>query len=574
MKIINGIGASEGIQIGKIYKYEVTELSIIKKDIIDIDKELAKLEVSLDKSMNEIEVIRCNTLENMGEDAAAIFSAHLEILKDPELIDGIKNLIVADKVNAEYAVDTITKQFLSIFEAMDNEYIRERAADIKDVAKRMIEHILGVQSQGLDSLFEPVIILAKDLTPSDTASLNKHYVMGFITEIGGRTSHSAIMARTMQIPAVTGASNVYEELETGDRVILNGITGEIILHPTEDAIHSYKERVQQFIEDKKKLQEFKNFKSKTRDGISFDIAANIGCPEDIDQVLEVGADGIGLFRTEFLYMGREKFPTEEEQFSAYKTVLEKMEQRPVVIRTLDIGGDKELDYYQMPKELNPFLGNRAIRLCLNEPEIFKVQIRALLRASVYGNLHIMLPMIATIDEFRSVRNEIHKIEKELISEGVQVNPEYKLGIMIEIPSAALSASVFAKEVDFFSIGTNDLIQYTFAADRMNEKVSYLYQPFHPSLLRLVNMVVDAAHKEKKWVGMCGEMGGDTKALPLLLGLELDEISMSAPTVLKVRSLASKISKIDAKVLLEESLMKENQEQVLELVEDFLTNIED
>lgn len=574
MKTINGIGASDGIQIGKIYKYEVVELSIVKKEVADIDKELAKLELSLDKSKNEIESIQCKALKDMGEEAAAIFSAHLEILKDPELIDNIKNMITMDKVNSEYAVDAIAKQFIAIFESMDNEYIKERAADLKDVANRIIGHLLDVQIKGLDRLHEPVIILAKDLTPSDTAGLDKNYVKGFITEIGGRTSHSAIMARTMEIPAVTGASNAYEELATGDTVILNGITGEIILQPTEAVIQSYKERAQQFNEDKKKLQKYKTLESKTKDGTTFDIAANIGCPEDIGQVLEVGADGVGLFRTEFLYMGREKFPTEEEQFLAYKEVLEKMEQRPVVIRTLDIGGDKELDYFPMPKELNPFLGNRAIRLCLNQPEIFKVQIRALLRASVYGNLHIMLPMIATIDEFRRARTEIQKIEKELRSEGIQVNSEYKLGIMIEIPSAALAASVFAKEIDFFSIGTNDLIQYTFAADRMNEKVTYLYQPFHPSLLRLIYMVVEAAHKEKKWVGMCGEMGGDTKALPLLLGLGLDEISMSSPTVLNVRSLASKISKYDAKALLHEALMKENQEQVMELVNDFLYDIED
>lgn len=569
MKKIQGIGASEGIGIGEIYKYDNPEFHIEKLHIEDSESELNKFKLCLEESMEEIKDVRDQALLSMGEETAAIFNAHLDMLQDPELLGGIEALITSEKVNAEYAVKTISQNFIDIFQTIDDPYMRERAADIKDVSNRLMKHLLDIPCTSLSCITRPVIVLAKDLSPSDTAGLNKENVLGFITDIGGRTSHSAIMARTLEIPAVTGTKDAFANLNTGDTVILNGESGEVICHPSEEDIKNFKAKQEIQIRERDELKRYAKEESMTKDGVVFDIAANIGQPDDMEQVLSVGADGVGLFRTEFLYMGRSTMPSEEEQFEAYREVLEKMKGKPVVIRTLDIGGDKELDYLDLPHEMNPFLGNRALRLCFSQSEIFRIQLRALLRASAYGNLHIMLPMIATLEELRKAKSIISDVERELVSEDVTISGDYKLGMMIEVPAAALSAAAFAKEVDFFSIGTNDLIQYTFAADRMNQQVSYLYQPFHPALITLIRSVICAAHKEGKWVGICGEMGGEVMALPILIGLGMDEISMSASGILKTRSMAGQIDKKEAEKLVEKAMKMGTEKEVIDLVEAYM-----
>jgi phosphotransferase system enzyme I (PtsI) len=450
---------------------------------------------------------------------------------------------------------------------MDNEYMRERAADIKDVTKRLLANIKGIRLADPSLIDEEVIIIAEDLTPSDTAQLDKKYVKGFITEIGGRTSHSAIMARSLEIPAVVGVGALLDKVEEGEMILLDGLEGDIIINPTKEELASYAEKSAEYETKKAEWAKLKDAKTISKDGHHFELGANIGSPEDLDGVLRNGGEGIGLFRTEFLYMGKNNFPTEEEQYLVYKEVLERMEGKPVVVRTLDIGGDKELPYLDMPKELNPFLGYRAIRLCLDRVEIFKVQLRALLRASVYGNLKVMFPMIATVNEFVKAKAILKEVERDLRAEGKEVSHDYEVGMMVEIPAAAILADQFAKVSDFFSIGTNDLIQYSFAADRMNETVGYLYQPYNPSLLRLIKMVIDAAHKEGKWAGMCGEVAGDTTAIPLLVGLGLDEFSMSATNILESRSLISKLDKKEMEVLAHEALNMSTNEAVKTLVEE-------
>jgi len=551
--MILGIGASDGIRIGKIYKYEQIEMTVDKKSISDIDLEIERFVKALKKSEDELNQIRKKTEAKVDSETAAIFGAHIEIVNDPELKSAVETKIREEHMNADFALNEVGTMFISMFETMDNEYFRERASDIKDVIKRVLAHIQGINTSSLSEISEEVIILAKDLTPSDTAQLNKTLIQGFITDIGGRTSHSAIMARTLEIPAVVGTKNGFETISNGDRVILNGTTGEVIVNPTDQEVAVYVEKMKALEVEKNIWKTFKDKASLTKDNKPFEIGGNIGSPKDLEGVKETGGECIGLYRTEFLYMGKNNYPSEDEQFEAYKEVLEKMEGKPVIVRTLDIGGDKELSYLKMDKEMNPFLGNRALRLCFHMPEMFKTQIRALLRASVYGQLHIMFPMIATLNEIKKAKAMILEVQEELIREKYEIG-DYKIGMMVEIPAAAILADVLVKEVDFFSIGTNDLIQYTFAADRMNEKVSYLYQPFNPSLLRLIKMVIDASHNAGKWTGMCGEMAGEIKALPLLIGLGIDELSMSASGILRTRYLASKIDAKKAEILLEKAIM--------------------
>ena len=534
-KEIQGIAASSGIAIAKAFRLENPELTVEKKSVTEVEAEVARLEAALEKSKSELEIIREHARKELGDDKAEIFEAHLLVLSDPELINPIKDKITNENVNAEHALDEVAAMFINMFESMDNEYMKERAADIRDVTKRVLAHLLGVNVSNPSLISEEVVIIAEDLTPSDTAQLNRKFVKGFTTDIGGRTSHSAIMARSMEIPAVVGTKTVMEDIQNGVLVIVDGLDGEVIVDPSEETVKAYEKKAAEYAEQKAEWAKLVNEKTVSADDHHVELAANIGTPEDVKGVLENGGEGVGLYRTEFLYMGREDLPTEEEQFTSYKTVLERMEGKPVVVRTLDIGGDKELPYLNLPKEMNPFLGFRAIRLCLEMQDMFRTQLRALLRASVYGNLKIMFPMIATVDEFRQAKAILLEEKAKLQQEGVQVSEDIEVGMMVEIPSSAVIADLFAKEVDFFSIGTNDLIQYTLAADRMNERVSYLYQPYNPAILRLVNMVIKAAHKEGKWVGMCGEMAGDEIAIPILLGLGLDEFSMSATSILKARS---------------------------------------
>lgn len=565
MTFLQGIAASNGIAIAKAYRLVEPNFTFETQTIEDTASEVSRFREAIAKSKAELEAIRDRAKVDLGADKAAIFEAHLLVLTDPELNGPIEDKIQSDKVNAEAALKDTADMFVTMFEQMDNEYMKERAADIRDVTKRVLSHLLGVQLVNPSMIAEEVIIVAEDLTPSDTAQLNRQYVLGFTTDIGGRTSHSAIMARSMEIPAVVGTKTATEEINNGDLVIVDGLKGEVHINPTPELVEEYRNIHQQFEAQKSEWAKLVNEKTVSADDHHVELAANIGTPNDLKGVIENGGEGVGLYRTEFLYMGRDQLPTEEEQFEAYKTVLEGMKDKPVVVRTLDIGGDKELPYLQLPKELNPFLGFRAIRLCLEEQDIFRTQLRALLRASIYGNLKIMFPMIATLDEFREAKAILEDERQKLIAAGQKVSDSIELGIMVEIPSTAILADQFAKEVDFFSIGTNDLIQYTMAADRMNQRVSYLYQPYSPSILRLVKMVIDAAHAEGKWAGMCGEMAGDETAIPLLLGLGLDEFSMSATSILKARSQIKKLRKADMEKLANQVLNMQTTDQVIEAV---------
>ncbi|WP_257346411.1 phosphoenolpyruvate--protein phosphotransferase [Pseudalkalibacillus decolorationis] len=563
---IKGIGASAGIAVAKAFKLEDPILEVEKKTIEDPEQEIKRFTHAIVQSKRELETIKNHAGKELGEDKAAIFAAHLLVLDDPELIDNVKNKINDENVNAESALDDVTGMFISMFENMDNEYMKERAADIRDVRKRVLAHLLNVTITTPSMITEEVIIISEDLTPSDTAQLNRNYVKGFATDIGGRTSHSAIMARSMEIPAVVGTKMITNKVENGTTVIIDGIDGDVVIDPTGSELDDYIEKRYKYIEQKKEWAKLVNESSITNDGQRVELAANIGTPQDLKGVINNGAEAIGLYRTEFLYMNREQLPTEEEQFEAYKEVLSKMEGKPVVIRTLDIGGDKELPYLDLPKELNPFLGYRAIRLCLDEQSIFRTQLRALLRASAFGNLKVMFPMIATLDEFRQAKSILKEEQQKLRNDNLNVSNSIEIGMMVEIPAAAVMADQFAKEVDFFSIGTNDLIQYTMAADRMNEQVAYLYQPYNPGILRLVKNVIDAAHKEGKWAGMCGEMAGDETAIPLLLGLGLDEFSMSATSVLPARSQLRRLDKTEIADKMDEVLQLDSAQQVKEYVQ--------
>ncbi|MBV5221139.1 phosphoenolpyruvate--protein phosphotransferase [Staphylococcus hominis] len=564
-KLIKGIAASDGVAIAKAYLLVEPDLSFTNEKITDTDAEIKKFRNALEASKIELTKIRNNAEKSLGADKAAIFDAHLLVLDDPELIQPIEDKIANEKVNAPEALNEVTTQFITIFESMDNEYMKERAADIRDVSKRVLAHLLGVDLPNPSMIDESVVIIGNDLTPSDTAQLNKEFVQGFVTNIGGRTSHSAIMSRSLEIAAVVGTKSITHEVKQGDMVIVDGITGDVIIDPTEDELIAYQNKRERFFEDKKELQKLRDAETVTVDGEHAELAANIGTPDDLYGVMENGAEGIGLYRTEFLYMGRDQMPTEDEQFEAYKKVLETMKDKRVVVRTLDIGGDKELPYLNLPKEMNPFLGYRAIRLCLDQQDIFRTQLRALLRASAYGKLNIMFPMVATIKEFRDAKAILLEEKDKLTSEGQEVADDIEVGIMVEIPSTAALADIFAKEVDFFSIGTNDLIQYTMAADRMSERVSYLYQPYNPAILRLVKQVIEASHKEGKWTGMCGEMAGDETAIPLLLGLGLDEFSMSATSILKARRQINGLSKNEMTELANRAINCATQDEVKELV---------
>ncbi|WP_432579501.1 phosphoenolpyruvate--protein phosphotransferase [Staphylococcus aureus] len=569
-KLIKGIAASDGVAIAKAYLLVEPDLTFDKNEkVTDVEGEVAKFNSAIEASKVELTKIRNNAEVQLGADKAAIFDAHLLVLDDPELIQPIQDKIKNENANAATALTDVTTQFVTIFESMDNEYMKERAADIRDVSKRVLSHILGVELPNPSMIDESVVIVGNDLTPSDTAQLNNEFVQGFATNIGGRTSHSAIMSRSLEIPAIVGTKSITQEVKQGDMIIVDGLNGDVIVNPTEDELIAYQDKRERYFADKKELQKLRDADTVTVDGVHAELAANIGTPNDLPGVIENGAQGIGLYRTEFLYMGRDQMPTEEEQFEAYKEVLEAMGGKRVVVRTLDIGGDKELSYLNLPEEMNPFLGYRAIRLCLAQQDIFRPQLRALLRASVYGKLNIMFPMVATINEFREAKAILLEEKENLKNEGHDISDDIELGIMVEIPATAALADVFAKEVDFFSIGTNDLIQYTLAADRMSERVSYLYQPYNPSILRLVKQVIEASHKEGKWTGMCGEMAGDETAIPLLLGLGLDEFSMSATSILKARRQINGLSKNEMTELANRAVDCATQEEVIELVNNYV-----
>ncbi|WP_077330241.1 phosphoenolpyruvate--protein phosphotransferase [Virgibacillus siamensis] len=565
--MIQGIAASNGIAIAKAYMLTAPDLSFSKNNAENPNLEVERLEKALEVSKQELEKIKAHTKKEIGDEHAEIFSAHLLVLSDPELINPMKEKINTENATAEAALDETANMFIEMFKNMDNEYMRERAADIHDVTKRVLAHLLGVTFPDPALIDEEVIVIANDLTPSDTAQLNRQFVKGFATDIGGRTSHSAIMARSLEIPAVVGTKQVTKDIQKDDMIIVDGIEGNVIVKPSDEQLAAYKEKQEAFAKQKEEWAKLKDEPTIASDGEQVELGANIGTPQDVEGVLDNGGEAIGLYRTEFLYMGKNELPTEEEQYDAYKSVLEQMGKKPVVVRTLDIGGDKELNYLDLPEELNPFLGFRAIRFCLENTDVFRTQLRALLRASVHGNLKIMFPMIATLEEFRQAKAILLDEKDNLKQEGVKVSDQIEVGIMVEIPSTAVTAKQFAKEVDFFSIGTNDLIQYTMAADRMNERVSYLYQPYHPAILNLVSNVIEAAHAENKWVGMCGEMAGDPIAIPILLGLGLDEFSMSATSILPARTQIRELSKEKMASYKDKLLSMATAEEVMEFVKE-------
>lgn len=566
--MLKGIAASAGIALGRVYKLEepVLNYDMASKGP---DIERADFDVAVTKTVHDIEAIKEGAINNLSDEEAAIFDAHLMMISDPEYTGQIKEMI-NNGTSAVAATKHISDQMIEMFLSMDNDYFKERAADIKDVSYRLICNLLKVDIPNLSAIDHEVIILANDLTPSDTAQLNKKYTLGFVTEIGGRTSHSAIMARSLEIPAIVGVGGIMNEVKKDDFIIMDAVKGEVIINPNKEVIDEYRRLRADYLAEKEALKVLIDAKSVTLDGHEVEIACNIGTPKDVEGALNNGAEGIGLYRTEFLYMdSHDDFPNEDAQFEAYKEVLVGMKGKKVVVRTLDIGGDKRLDYFEFPPEMNPFLGYRAIRLCLDRQDIFKTQLRALLRASAYGKLCIMFPMIATVKEFLDAKAIFLAEKEKLQSEGVTIGEDIELGMMVEIPSAAILADKFAEHADFFSIGTNDLIQYSMAADRMSEKVSYLYQPLNPSILRLIKLTIDGAHKHNKWVGMCGEMAGDTLACPVLLGLGLDEFSMSASSILEARKMIRALNKQDMEKLAEESLNKSTIDEVVTLIKNKL-----
>ena len=569
---LKGIAASDGVAVAKAYLLVQPDLSFSKVSVSDIDAEEKRLDEALAKSTQDLQFIRDKAAKTLGEAEAQVFDAHLMVLSDPELIGQIKQNITDNKVNAESALKEVTDMYISMFEAMDdNAYMQERAADIRDVTKRILAHLLQVTLPNPSMINEEVVVIAHDLTPSDTAQLDRQYVKAFVTDIGGRTSHSAIMARSLEIPAIVGTKEITAKVKADEIVAVNGITGDVIVKPTEEEKAEFLKAGEDFAAQKAEWEKLKLAKTVTADGKHFELAANIGTPKDLTGVNNNGAEAVGLYRTEFLYMDSPDFPTEDDQYNAYKAVLEGMDGKPVVVRTMDIGGDKELPYLKLPHEMNPFLGYRALRISLSSlgDDMFRTQLRALLRASVHGNLRIMFPMVATLKEFRAAKALYNEEKQKLVDEGVAVADDIQVGIMIEIPAAAVLADKFAKEVDFFSIGTNDLIQYTMAADRMNEQVSYLYQPYNPSILRLIKHVVDSAHAEGKWAGMCGEMAGDQTAVPLLMGIGLDEFSMSATSILKTRSLMKKLDTTKMQELANRALNDcDTMEEVVALVQEY------
>ncbi len=531
--MLKGIAASKGYAIGQIYIMAQNEIEIDNTPCTDAEASLCKLKDAVETSRLQLQKIRQKAAETIGEEEAKVFDSHMMFLEDPEFIGAIEETIQTESLQTVAAIEKVKLFYKTLFDQMDNAYMKERAADIVDVGNRLIRNALGIQDS-TSTLPENTIIVAHDLTPSDTAQLDKSKVIGFLTDIGGVTSHSAIMARSLEICAVVGLIDISKKVVNGQPVIIDGVNGIAILDPDAQTIEHYKSLKKAYLKKREDLKKYKDLKLKYNDGRDILIAGNIGSVKDLDAVIENGADGIGLFRTEFVFMDRETMPTEEEQFIIYKTVAEKMAGKSVVIRTLDIGGDKQIPYLELEPEMNPFLGLRAIRLCFKYEEMFKAQIKALLRAGIYGEVHIMLPMIGTLDEILKAKAIIETCKMELTEAGVPFKSKTPVGIMIEIPSAAIVADLLAKEVDFFSIGTNDLIQYTLAVDRMNSNISHLYDPMNPAVLRLIKMSIDAAHDAGIWCGMCGEMAGDLRATKRLFDMGLDEFSMSGSNILDVK----------------------------------------
>ncbi|MBP7979187.1 MAG: phosphoenolpyruvate--protein phosphotransferase [Sebaldella sp.] len=565
MKEFKGIGASEGISIGKVMLFIEEEMNIPQEKIseVQVGTEIEKLLDAQKKSKLQLISIRDKVKEKMGEDKAAIFDGHIMLLEDDDLMDEVKDKIKAEKMAASKALDEGVNEYCEMISQLDDAYLREREADLKDVGKRWLKNILGIRMKDLSNLDPETVVVAYDLTPSDTAQLDLKNAVGFITEIGGKTSHSAIMARSLELPAVVGVKDALKEMADGASIVMNGEVGEIIIEPDAEILKDYTEKREAYLKEKEELKKLIDEEAVTADGHKVELWGNIGSPEDIDAVLEAGATGVGLYRTEFLFMNSDHLPTEEEQYKAYRVVAEKLQGKPVTIRTMDIGGDKELPYMDLPKELNPFLGWRAIRISLVKQDIFKTQLRAILRASAYGQVKIMYPMVTSINEVRKANEILDECKRELDEIGKKYDKDIKVGIMVETPSVAIISYKFAKEVDFFSIGTNDLTQYFLAVDRGNELVASLYDSFNPAVLEAIQKVIDAGHDRNISVSMCGEFAGDRRATELLLGMGLDAFSMSASSVLQVKKKIRNSSYEKAQKYRDEILALNTPEEVLE-----------
>lgn len=560
---MRGLGVSPGIGIGKAFIIDRGLIDIKKILVDDVGKELDRLMTALETAKTQLNDLYNSTIDELGEKEAQIFKSHEMMLEDDTFISDVKNKIIAEGVNAEFALSETSNAYIKMFQNIENEYLREESEDIRDVMDRVIRLMMGINSFDYSALENNSIIVAKDLTPSDTAQLDRTKVAAMITEMGGKTSHAAIIARIMGIPTVVGLNNITDKIKPGDTVICDGRTGKVIINPNAKQLFFYNKKKIREDEINKELRNQAGLPSVTLDGFKVNLSANIGVPNDVDMALENDAEGIGLFRSEFIFMNREHQPTEDEQFEQYKEVLVRMGDKPVIIRTLDIGGDKCVPYLDMPKEMNPFLGYRAIRLCLGNVEVFRTQLRAILRASVYGNVKIMIPMISTMKELKDSKKVLQQAKDELLREGIKFKDDIEIGVMIETPSAAIISDLLAKEVDFFSIGTNDLIQYTMAVDRLNSKLSYLYSQYHPALLRLIKGIIDNAHKAGIWVGMCGEAAGDPKLIPVFIGMGLDEFSMNSPSILRARYIVRNINKKDMEIIAKSTLDMENALEVEE-----------
>ena len=559
---IQGISGSRGVAVGNVYRYIQEEIVIPDYTVAEdkVEEEIGMFAAAMAATLKQLDTIRQKALDEMGPEEAAIFEAHMQIAQDPSLSDGIKSLVESSHTNVVAATAQTIETFANIFLGMEDAYMRERGADIKDIGDRLMRNMLGMNPRGLSHISGEVILVAQDLAPSDTASLDKNVVKGIVTAAGGPTSHAAIMARTLEIPAVMGVGDI-ESFVDGDKAVVLGTDGIVEMNPSDADWDEYTNQAAAFQEELKRLRESANLEATTTDGHHVELFGNIGKAKDAKNALTMGAQGIGLYRTEFLYMENDELPAEDVQFEEYKKVAQDMKGKPVIIRTMDIGGDKELKCLDLPSEMNPFLGYRAIRISLNRPDIFKVQLRALLRASAFGDIHIMYPMIASVEEVKQANAMLDECKEELTAEGKEFNNDIKVGIMIEVPAAAVISPILAKYVDFFSIGTNDLCQYTLAVDRMNEAIGSLYQPLHPGVLRLIKHVIDASHEQGKFTGMCGELASDPVATMILLGLGLDEFSMTASSIPLIKNILRSVSKAECEEVANKALTMDTAEEI-------------
>jgi len=565
--MFKGIAASPGVAIGKAFLYNSEDISVpkIKINLSKVPYEIARFEEALIKTRSELMTIRNNISSEMGTKHGDIFNAHLLVLEDRMIIDEVISRLRNQKYNVEYVFEDVLKKYVTAFQKMDDEYLRERIADIEDVGRRLLRNLFGKKKQTLLDIPPKSIVVAYDLAPSDTATMHRKHILGFVTDIGGKTSHTVIMAKSLEIPAVVGLENITENVKSGDTIIIDGTTGNVYLNPKRDTIAQYLREQKKLLKVDKDLQELRSLPAETKDGHRVELGANIELPDEIPAVLSHGAEGIGLYRTEYFYMNRIGLPTEEEHYHAYKSVVEKIKPNALTIRSLDLGGDKFLSQLDVPKEMNPFLGWRAIRLSLAKPEIFKIQLRAILRASAHGKVRLMYPMISGVEELEAANKCLEEARQELKARKIPFGRDMEVGVMIEVPSAALIADILASRVDFFSIGTNDLIQYSLAVDRVNEKIAYLYEPAHPAVLRLLKNIIDAGHAKGIWIGMCGEMAGEPKFAPLLLGLGLDEFSVPAPYLLRIKKIIRSVRYEDAKDMVLQALELATGKEVEALV---------